>query len=369
MAFDPGDLEPLRSQRFTGTRARTDESALDRRARREFDGRADVAALFHENTKIAREPAVPGADRAIQAFVSEPHLRYATEAGPPRYRHHPTVELPDPDRPTESLAATLTGRRSRRSFDPRPVSLDTLSTVLAYGCGTTDRSTVYETQVPEPTAPDREAVRAERRSYPSPGGLYPTEPYVFLNRPPEGVERGCYHYDATDHSLRAVATDDPPATERLWNEGGVDYSDAAVWTFLVGAFQRVKAKYGPRGHQLALQESGHFAQNLLLMATATGLAAVPSAGFLADGVDEMVGADGVDRGVVYTVVLGRHDATDAVDTTDTAGAIDETGTTETTSETDGTDGTGETDGTGTPDETDATDETETTDATGGETDA
>ena len=45
-------------------------------------------------------------------------------------------------------------------------------------------------------------------------------------------------------------------------------------------------KYGERAGQFTLNEAGHSSQNLLLMATALGLGAVPIGGFEDDEVSE-----------------------------------------------------------------------------------
>ena len=48
---------------------------------------------------------------------------------------------------------------------------------------------------------------------------------------------------------------------------------------VTGVVARTEAKYGGVAYDLMLRESGHVVQNILLQATALGLAAVPVGGF------------------------------------------------------------------------------------------
>ena len=69
-------------------------------------------------------------------------------------------------------------------------------------------------------------------------------------------------------------------------------------------FHRCRVKYGERGYRFCLLEAGHIAQNLLLAASAEGLAALPIGGFIDDELNEMAGLDGVEAAVLYLVLVG-----------------------------------------------------------------
>jgi SagB-type dehydrogenase family enzyme len=77
---------------------------------------------------------------------------------------------------------------------------------------------------------------------------------------------------------------------------------------VAAVFGRTRFKYGLRGYRFALLEAGHVAQNVVLTATALGLAAVPLGGFYDRPTDEFLGLDGVNESTLYTIALGRsHD--------------------------------------------------------------
>ncbi len=69
-------------------------------------------------------------------------------------------------------------------------------------------------------------------------------------------------------------------------------------------FARVQAKYGERGYRFALLESGHIAQNLLLLAGAAGLASLPAGGFFDDLLNLTLGIDGETEAATYAILAG-----------------------------------------------------------------
>jgi SagB-type dehydrogenase family enzyme len=67
---------------------------------------------------------------------------------------------------------------------------------------------------------------------------------------------------------------------------------------------RLESKYGERSYRFALLEAGHIAQNLLLAATAEGVAALPVGGFVEDKLNALLGLNGRDEFAVYLILLG-----------------------------------------------------------------
>ena len=72
-----------------------------------------------------------------------------------------------------------------------------------------------------------------------------------------------------------------------------------------GVFWRSRFKYGLRGYRFVLLEAGHAAQNLLLAATALGLASVPVGGFYDRELERLLQVDGVNESALYALSLGR----------------------------------------------------------------
>ena len=78
----------------------------------------------------------------------------------------------------------------------------------------------------------------------------------------------------------------------------------AALLLVAAVFGRTRFKYGLRGYRFALLEAGHVGQNVLLAATALGLAAVPLGGYYDRRTDEFLGLDGVNESTLYTVAVG-----------------------------------------------------------------
>ena len=73
-----------------------------------------------------------------------------------------------------------------------------------------------------------------------------------------------------------------------------------------GVFWRSRFKYGDRAYRFTLLEAGHVGQNLVLAATALGLAAVPIGGFFDRRVDAFLGIDGLHEASLYLLPARRH---------------------------------------------------------------
>jgi SagB-type dehydrogenase family enzyme len=124
----------------------------------------------------------------------------------------------------------------------------------------------------------------------------------------EGLEPGVYHYAGIDGTLGRLRAGAPPIAPLLGNQAWSD--DAGAVVFLVASFARCAWKYPHFGAlRVVFMEAGHIAQNLLLAATAHGLAATPTCA-LADGlVEELCGLDRVKQAALHAVALGARAAT------------------------------------------------------------
>lgn len=308
MEIYPKEALELRKQRYSGTKTVPRRTHLEEYTTKEFRRESDVAEIFHENTKST----VPGERNpvfgdSVNEFLNSNRAKYSLDCLYPEYRHHEEVSLPEPESLDVPLGEVLEQRRSGRSYVGAGISRQTLSNLLYYGCGVVRRNEHLDVQY---ESEETETLTRDSRSYPSPGGLYGVEPYIAVRNEGDGVEPGLYHYSPSSHSLRRLREGDASFLtefENVWidnSAGVIDYDDAALSVLLVGAFWRLKAKYGPRGYRLLLEEAGHLCQNLHLVATAIGLASVPAAGYLEDEADDLLGVNGVDEGIVHSLVLG-----------------------------------------------------------------
>jgi len=169
-------------------------------------------------------------------------------------QRYPTViELPVPDlNGTLSLEQALDERRSVREYATTPLTLDEIGQLLWAGQGITDDD--------------------GHRTAPSAGARYPLELYAI-------TAAELMHYIPAGHRVEQRA--DTRTLEAL--------PDAAFDQEFVGSAPLIVAiaadpaqteqEYGVMAGDLVNREAGHAAQNILLQATALGLAAVPVGGF------------------------------------------------------------------------------------------
>jgi len=300
MQVDIAELRRPMRQEYTLNRTRfapgTYLEAFDSSA---FD-RPDTARLYHENSKYV-EGSMGLASRSVAAFESAAMAYTQAKIGPD-YAGHELIELPDPQPLGDiTLEQAIEDRRSNDAFGEAPVGIAEISTVLSMAAGVTDTIQIdHETF----EAPVPKSVRA----YPSAGALYPVETYLLvLDR--TDLHRGCYYYVPDRHALRVLEREgdvSSNANRAFLGTSGEDAGTASVLFVLTGAFWRSMAKYGPRGYRYLLQETGHLAQNILLVAVGLGLVALPVGGFYDDAVDELLGIDGCNESTLYTVAVGRR---------------------------------------------------------------
>lgn len=261
----------------------------------------DLAEVFHENTKYKEENMWE--TRSTNDQFHTDALVYAQTEITPDYSYESLHELPDPEPLSGSIADCLANRQSHREFSEETLSQQALSDILHWACGinrTTSVSGVTERHY---------------RTYPSGGALYPVEIYPCI-LDCEGISPGVYFYSAEKHGLRVLDVDFEDFSESLANcftgpEDVFELYNSNVVFVLAGVFWRSKAKYGPRGYRLTLQESGHIVQNIGLVSGAKGLGSVPIAGFYDDDLNALLGLDGVNEAVVYTTPVGTIEVSDA----------------------------------------------------------
>lgn len=155
------------------------------------------------------------------------------------------VELPAPSlSPSIALEQALKKRRSWRSFQPDPLSLEMLSALLWSGCGVN-------------------RLDSGGRTAPSAHGWKEIDIYAVL---PEGA----FRYDATGHRLMLVKAEDLRA-----DTGTQDFvAQAPLNLVYVADFARMTGARPEEREFLAGVDAGCIAQNVYLFCACVGLATV-----------------------------------------------------------------------------------------------
>jgi SagB-type dehydrogenase family enzyme len=84
-------------------------------------------------------------------------------------------------------------------------------------------------------------------------------------------------------------------------------SGAATMICLTGNFPRHERKYGEGGYRMLIAEAGHVSQNLVLAATALGLAARPFGGVFDGLINRDIGLDETKEEFLLSVLIGHTD--------------------------------------------------------------
>jgi putative peptide maturation dehydrogenase len=232
---------------------------------------------------------------AVRAFVEHfgpPPPALASVEAPLAVRELPVVERDG------ELYDVLLRRRTTRSFDrAASVELAELAVVLRYVFG-------YHAY-----APLLGQVNTLKRTSPSAGGFHPIEAFPLVAAV-EGLDAGLYHYDAAEHALallEPLERDDARAVATGFVCGQTYFGDAQVVIALAARFDRAFWKY--RNHRKALgallMDAAHLSQTLYLVATELGLGAFVTAAVNNADIEERLGLDGYEHGVLAVCGVGR----------------------------------------------------------------
>ena len=251
----------------------------------------DPAEAYHEASKVSPTQIGRQIEGARRLEASTDLQLSSTRAV--RRLGRPAAALPPPRRPECALWHAIEARRSRREFGTGPIAAAEVAALLHAAYGVTDQL----------EAPDGSGA-LPLRAVPSGGALYPLELYVAALRV-DGLEAGLYHFDPLLGCLEiariGLASDELAALSTYPDI----VSQCAALLLVAAVFGRTRFKYGLRGYRFALLEAGHVGQNVVLAATALGLAAVPLGGFYDRPTDEFLGLDGVNESTLYTIAVGR----------------------------------------------------------------
>lgn len=252
-----------------------------------------VWELFHENSKVSRRDRHPMFARHPSDAVIVQVMRQLRTVK--QYRDRSKVVLPS-QLPAASgdFDEVVLQRSTARGFTREPADFGQLAKALTFSYGITRDETAAG--YPRPF-----------RAVPSGGALYPLELYVHATRV-DGLPTGLYHYNPEQRELDVLRTGDDSEYIASFMIQPQLVRDAAATVFVSATFLRSTFKYGERGYRFALLEAGHLAQNFILTARSTGLAAAPIGGFVDAEMDRYLGLDGLSESTVYMLLLGHQPA-------------------------------------------------------------
>ena len=190
----------------------------------------------------------------------------------------PRIQLPTPVIDSGvAIEKVMLERRSHRTFASTPLEPVELGQLLWAAQGITDPS--------------------GKRTAPSAGALGPLEVFVVT---PEGVS----HYLPEEHALEARVSGDRRSALASAAADQEMVANAPAVMAITGILSRTAWKYGgDRAWRYVNLEAGHAAQNVLLMATAMGLAGVPVGAFDDNAVMDLLGLP-ADHRPLYLLPLG-----------------------------------------------------------------
>lgn len=181
---------------------------------------------------------------------------------------HPSLDGP------ATLAHVLATRRSVRAYDPRELSDAELGQLLWAAQGATDG----------------------HRTAPSAGALYPLTLYV-------ADAHGVWRYGSRDHEIIRVQNGDRRKAIARATFSEATVAGAPDVVIIAADVAVTRRRYHARADRFVALEAGHAAQNLLLTATALGLAAVPIGAFDDAALQRAAGIDAA-QSPLYVIPVG-----------------------------------------------------------------
>ncbi|MGE1108170.1 SagB/ThcOx family dehydrogenase [Bacillus wiedmannii] len=272
--------------------------SVDDRVNKLFEDRFWLASLYHENSKYYPDifsKQMPLMPYSVPLYDYE--KTYPVVCKVPSFKELYNSE--------NEFIDSLFGRRSSWEFSGGTMGREKFHQLLQFSAGTTEKKKIV--------SHDKEFI-ISKRSYPSGGALYPVEIYLYVQNI-EGLDRGIYLFNPSHNTLHLVKKEED--LDLHINDLGIstdskrnpliaenNYEQAAVIFLLVANFEHQVDKYGLRAYRLALMESGHLSQNILLVSTYLKLKAIPFTGFYDDRINNFLGLDGKGKSILYMIPVG-----------------------------------------------------------------
>lgn len=184
-----------------------------------------------------------------------------------------------------ALGPTIAERRSTRAFSGESLSRSELAQLMDFSY--------------RPDTATEPALRTELRLF-VPELL---ETFVVVNAV-EGLDPGCYHYDAAARMLRQIRFTELRKEARFLALGQDLASDAGAVVIHTADLPKAVAAYGDRAYRYLHLDAGQLGERLNVSAVRLGLGASGIGGFFDDQVNDLLGIPPAEA-VLYLTTLGR----------------------------------------------------------------
>lgn len=180
-----------------------------------------------------------------------------------------SIQLPPPAiKGKMSLERAIKERRSKRSFQDKPLNLKQISQILWAAQGITEKAGL-------------------KRAAPSAGALYPLQIYLVVKNV-ERLKAGVYHYNPANHTIEPTLKGDLQNSLARACLGQMFIADAPLSLVIVAEYERTTIKYGKRGIRYVHMEAGHVGQNICLQVVSLDLGTVSIGAFWDDEVSRIL---------------------------------------------------------------------------------
>ncbi|MEM3730523.1 MAG: SagB/ThcOx family dehydrogenase [Candidatus Bathyarchaeia archaeon] len=247
----------------------------------------DVALFINKLFEPPEEELQRITELAISPFFIRPQdLKLTKEYS------QKAITLPEPLKVEAKLGDVIKARRSIRQYSDKPVSLETLSTILYYSYGVSSKIEAYGFAM------------FPLRVVPTTGGLAGVEVCIAANNV-ENLEKGLYHYNPVNHSLCCLFQGilEGKLLE-MARQGNEFIAEAPIVLFLTIMLSKGIWKYSVRYFRDVLIDVGCIVENVYLVSVGLGLGACAISGIDYEKAARMLKIDNKDEIVILAITCG-----------------------------------------------------------------
>ncbi|MBS0650916.1 MAG: SagB family peptide dehydrogenase [Verrucomicrobia bacterium] len=243
---------------------------------------------FHSRSRMGKHDSIYGGSFPFQGKIPPPSCKKT-------YPSSDAFPLKKPDSPLPiSLEEAIESRKTVREHASSPLCSHQLGEFL-FRCARVKETLVYLGE------------EFAKRPYPGGGARHELEIYPVIYAC-EGLQKGVYHYDPFEHSLKRLSNLTEEAEKLLRDactmSGKTEYPQVL---FVISArFQRVSWKYRSMSYALILKNLGVLYQTMYLVATGMGLAPCALGGGNSDLFCKVIGTDYLEETSVGEFMLGSR---------------------------------------------------------------